>query len=143
MAGELIMGLNAFKTMFDMAKGLQNIHDTAARDRAAIDLQREILAAQAEQFMLLQRVRDLEEEVTSLKAWDAEKEGYELTSIGDGVFAYSKKESMRGTEAPHYLCANCFNHRHKSVLQKEVTDVGRWTVLLCSECKAEIWPDGG
>ncbi len=40
MAVELIMGLNAFKTMFDMAKGLQSIHDTAARDRAVMPLSR-------------------------------------------------------------------------------------------------------
>ena len=42
---ETLASLNAAKTAFDKAKALQNIHDASARDRAVIDLQREILLA--------------------------------------------------------------------------------------------------
>ena len=52
MVGEAIAGLSAVKTAFDMAKALQNIHDTVARDRAVIELQKEILSAQVAQAAL-------------------------------------------------------------------------------------------
>src|SRR6266404_9978662 len=116
MAVELIMGLNAFKTMFDMAKGLQNIHDTAARDRAVIDLQREILAAQGEQFALLQRVGDLEKQVTKLEAWDADKQRYKLVELKPGVLVYAQKEGMENGEPAHYLCTSCYQSGQKSIL---------------------------
>ena len=37
----------------------------------------------------LDRVRALEAELARLKAWDAEKEQYELKAIGQGAVAYS------------------------------------------------------
>jgi hypothetical protein len=45
-----IFGLSAIKTAYDKAKELLNIHDTVAHDRAVIDLQKQILAAQEAQF---------------------------------------------------------------------------------------------
>ena len=52
---ETIAGLGAIKTAFDMAKALENIHEAVARDRAVIDLQKEILAAQSAQAALVDR----------------------------------------------------------------------------------------
>jgi uncharacterized protein YlxW (UPF0749 family) len=74
--------LNAAKTAFDMAKALQNIQDASARDRAVIDLQREILLAQEQQFALAQRVHELQEKVARFEAWDAEKKRYQLKDCG-------------------------------------------------------------
>jgi uncharacterized protein YlxW (UPF0749 family) len=73
MVGEVIAGLGAIKTAFDMAQGLQKIHDTVGRDRAIMELQKEILAAQQAQSTLIERVGDLEKEMTRLRAWDADK----------------------------------------------------------------------
>jgi putative ABC transport system substrate-binding protein len=42
---EALASFNAVKTAFDMARALKDIHDATERDRAVIDLQREILAA--------------------------------------------------------------------------------------------------
>jgi hypothetical protein len=143
MVAEVFAGLGALKSAFDLAKGLKEVDNVARRNEVAIELQEKILGAQSAQASLLERVDKLEKEVIDLKAWDAEKENYELNSIGDGVFAYAEKETMRGTEPAHYLCANCFTEGQKSILQKEITDVGRWTVLVCPKCATEIWPDGG
>jgi uncharacterized protein YlxW (UPF0749 family) len=70
---ETLASFNAVKTAFDMAKALKDIHDAAERDRAVIDLQREILAAQEQQFELIRRVHELEQKVARSDAWDAEK----------------------------------------------------------------------
>ena len=40
MVGEIFRGLSAIKTAFDMAQGLQNIHDAVTRDRAIIEPQK-------------------------------------------------------------------------------------------------------
>jgi hypothetical protein len=134
MAVELIMGLNAFKTMFDMAKGLQNIHDTTTRDRAVIDLQREILAAQAAQSALIENVGKLEKEVTALKAWDADKQRYQLVTMAPGVLAYSPKESMENGEPEHHLCTSCYQSGLKSILVAATWNPGRCHVLVCNDC---------
>jgi hypothetical protein len=39
MVAEVYAGIGAFKAMFDMAKGLKDIHDTTIRNGAIIDLQ--------------------------------------------------------------------------------------------------------
>ena len=143
MVAEVFAGLGALKSAFDIAKGLKDIDDTTRRNAAVIELQEKILSAQQSQATLLEEVSELKKEVASLKAWDAEKENYELSNIGEGVFAYAKKPSVQSAEPSHYLCANCFTNGQKSILQKHVTHVGRWTVYACARCAAEIFPNGG
>lgn len=75
------------------------------------------LAAQSDQFAMAGRIRDLEEELMRLKAWDAEKQRYELKDLGKGFFAYAPKEGMERGEPLHALCANCFQNGVKSILQ--------------------------
>jgi hypothetical protein len=134
MAAELIMGLNAFKTMFDMAKGLQNIHDTTTHDRAVIDLQREIIAAQAQQSSLIDGIGKLEKEVTTLKAWDADKQRYKLVEMKPGVLVYAPKEGMENGEPPHHLCTSCYQTGLKSILVSATWNPGRCHVLVCNDC---------
>jgi hypothetical protein len=84
MVGEVFAGLSALKTAFDVSQGLQKIHDAVARDRAVIELQKEILIAQAAQQALIERVRTLEAEIADFKTWESEKQRYELKDIGEG-----------------------------------------------------------
>jgi uncharacterized protein YlxW (UPF0749 family) len=72
MVAEVFAGLSAFKAMFDLAKGLKDISDATIRNGAIIELQEQILSAQEAQFELIEQVRDLENQVTDLKAWNAE-----------------------------------------------------------------------
>ncbi len=143
MATELIVGLGLFKSMFDAAKGLKDINDAAVRNAAVIELQEKILAAQAQQMALVERVGELEKEVARFKTWDAEKEHYELTQVGDrAALAYTLKEGMESPEHPHQLCTNCFTDGKKSILQEEVLAVGRAHVLVCHRCGSEIYTRG-
>jgi hypothetical protein len=95
MVAELFAGLSAFKTMFDLAKGLKDINEAATRNAVAVELQEKILAAQIHQSTLIEQVSSLEAEVAHLKDWEAEKQKYQLTELraGGGIFAYSKQPS--------------------------------------------------
>jgi uncharacterized protein YlxW (UPF0749 family) len=82
MAGEVFAGSSALKSALDIAKGLKDIADATARNAAVIELQEQILSAQAAQFTLLERISGLEKEVASLKTWEADKQRYELKDLG-------------------------------------------------------------
>jgi hypothetical protein len=99
--------------------------------------QGDALAAQAEQFTLAQRVRDLEAEVTKAKAWEAEKERYQLQEFPTGAFAYSLKSEAANGEPPHRICANCYQEGHKSILQTIARHSGG-EVAECLRCKARL-----
>jgi hypothetical protein len=142
MVGEIFGGISALKTAFDMAKGLENIHETVARDRAIIDLQKEILAAQAAQASLIENVGTLKSRVAELEAWDADKRRYKLTQIGHGMAAYTLKEGMEEGEPSHYLCAACYSEGHKSIMQTETRSPGRCEVLVCHRCGSDLYLSG-
>ena len=131
--------------MLDMAKGLKDINDSAIRNAAVIELQEKILAAREAQSALLDQVSELEKEVARLKAWEAEKERYELKALRDGdepPIAYALKEAMAGTEYPHWICATCYQQNKKSLLQPESRDPGRCLVYVCHECGTDLYVQG-
>ena len=65
--------------------------------------------------------------------WDSEKQRYELTDVGDGNFAYVLKAAMRGSEPPHYVCANCYRQGKASILNHMHTR-GMGDLLTCPAC---------
>ena len=103
---EAIAGLGAIKTAFDMAKALESIHESVARDRAVIDLQKEILAAQQAQFAMVERVRDLEKQVTSFENWDAEKQRYQMKDFGGGRSPMRLKAAQKMESRPTICVAH-------------------------------------
>jgi hypothetical protein len=121
----LISGaVSSLKLAFDMTKTLGAIRDFTKLNETVIELQRVImaaqsdaLAAQSDQFSLLDRIRSLEGEIDSLKAWDAEKERYQLTEVAPRVFAYVLKVDASGSEPPHWICPACYQQSKKSILQ--------------------------
>jgi hypothetical protein len=134
---KLFAGLGSIKAAFDIAKGLKDINDVTIRNGAIIELQEKILTARAAQSALLERISELETEVASFKTWESEKQRYELKGVGAGSFAYAVKESMRGTEPAHHICAACYEHGHKSILQPKAVYPDK--TLYCPECKAQIF----
>jgi hypothetical protein len=139
MVAEVFGGIGAIKTAFDIAKGLQNIHDVAARDRAVIELQKEILAAQQAQSTLISRINELEKEAAACEKWGAEKERYALTDFGGNTFAYALKGDAAKGEPPHRICPTCYENRTKSILQFEFrTAIGGRDKYICPACKHEF-----
>src|SRR5258708_27990164 len=91
-AADFAAMFTSFKAITDIAKSLIDAHDATIRREKSIELQREInaaqqgaLTAQTAQSSLLKRVGELEIEVADLKAWDTEKEKYQLIELRKNV----------------------------------------------------------
>lgn len=143
--------VGTLKSAADVAISLSKLHTMAEVQAKAIELQQIILSAQSsaleaqsEQFTLLDRIRDLEKVLAEVKAWETEKNKYQLEAIVNGrgrenVYAYSTKE---GIEPAHKICAACYEDGHKSILQLEYRTPGMDNVLVCHRCKADIYLSG-
>ena len=147
--GEIAGVLSSLKAAKDIAETMIGLRDAAAFQAKAIDFQSKILdsmssaiAAQEERAALLEKVRDLEKEVASFEAWDAEKERYELKDAGNGTRAYMLKTQASSAEPPHWICPKCFHDRKISILQPETRFPGTGRYLVCSCCGTEIIVEG-
>ena len=129
---EIAAGITSLRAALDITKAMIGLRDAEAFRAKSIELQgvvlealeksieaRETYAAQAD------RIRALEAEVADLKAWGAEKENYELKTVGYGTVAYMLKPQARGTEPPHWLCPNCYTQGQKGFLQPSGKRDGR------------------
>lgn len=137
--------VTALKGAGDIAQGLSKLNTMAEVQAKAIELQQIILSAQsyaltaqAEHFSLLEKIRQLEKELTDIKAWESEKQRYELKELKSGVFAYALKEQTNPSEPAHNICASCYEHGKKSVLQSISMAVGRTVYLVCHGCNSQI-----
>jgi len=138
---EISAGVTSLRAALDITKAMVGLRDAEAFRAKSIELQgvvlealdkaidsREAYAAQSE------RIGALEAEVASLKAWDAEKQNYELKRIGEGSVAYMLKPDKRGTEPPHWLCPNCYSKGQKSFLNPTGAQVRRSWIYKCGSC---------
>ncbi|MFZ1905203.1 MAG: hypothetical protein WAU56_07410 [Steroidobacteraceae bacterium] len=142
--------LTSFDALKNIAKAMMSLHDTQAFqlkviefNEAIIDAQTKIFSVNEERAALIERVRELEESVTNLEAWEAEKQRYELKSVARDSFAYVLKAEAQGAEPTHKICANCYQHRKKAILQLEPRsavhiDVGVPQTYICPECRTKI-----
>jgi hypothetical protein len=103
---EIATTIGSLKAAFEIAKSFIGVRDATIIQSKVFELQREILSAQQSalssqqaQFSLLEQIRDLEEEITRLKAWHREKQKYELKDVGQGAFVYARKENAKPSEA--------------------------------------------
>lgn len=144
MIAEIQAGLAGAKAVIDTAKGLHSLTTEAAKNQAVIDIQRSALEAQQglaaardAHSASLKRIEELEAEITELKAWDGEKQRYELKRFHPGTLAYVLKPSSADGEPPHHLCANCYQHGHKALLQATLQVRMRRRIYVCPSCKSE------
>lgn len=141
--------LSALKGAKDIAESMVALRDTAAFQGKLIEFQSKIIdannaafAAQEERAAMLERVGDLEKEVANLKAWDAEKQRYQMQQVWPGATTYVLKEDAKGPEPIHWLCAACYQAGEKGVLQlteKSADSAGRLRGWGCPRCKALIY----
>jgi hypothetical protein len=143
--------LTSFNSLKNIAQAMIGLHDTQALQAkilefngASIDAQTNILSVNEERATLIEHVRDLEKQVADLEAWETEKQRYELTDITNGgSFAYVLKPNAQGSEPSHQICANCYQHRKKSILQNEAGStahavLARPQMYFCPECNTKI-----
>ena len=141
---EIASALTSLKAAFDMTKAMKDIRDATSFQGKVFELQRTILEAQSQAIEArdahsadVKRIGQLEEEIARLKAWDGEKERYELIAVGHGAFVYALKPEMAGGEPSHWLCTTCYQKRQKSILQ----EMGRmpdrsYAIWRCPSCQA-------
>jgi len=141
--------VSALKGAMDISKAMIGLHDAQAMQTKVIELNSKILEAQSSAFSanderttLIERVRDLEKEVATLKAWETEKQRYKLSQVAPGLTAYTMKEGMENGEPPHHLCANCYQKGQKRVMQTEHRNPGHATVLVCHDCGSDLYLSG-
>jgi Zn finger protein HypA/HybF involved in hydrogenase expression len=134
----------SLRSAVEITKAMMDIGDTSRVPAKLFELMREIMTAQSSALVshsahleLLESKRGLEEEVAKLKAWNMEKYRYELQSVGPGAIAYVPKQSMRGTEPIHWICADCFQSGKKRFLNESHSDL-HFVYHKCQECSGKI-----
>ncbi len=149
MIAEIAGGLSALKSASELTKAIIDIRDLSVVQGKAIELQRQILAAQEsalaaneKQSLLVEKVRALEAEVARLKEWDTGKDAYRLTKVGTGagVFVYIPETATDPTKANHWLCVTCYDKRQRSLLQYQgrTGTRGDESLYRCPNCKNDI-----
>lgn len=135
--------ISSLKSAGEIANAMLGIKDAALIQGKVVELQGVIIAAQQSamtsnlsQAELINRVRELEAELMQMKAWEAEKQRYELTELPPGVFVYSLKPGMAEGQPMHRLCATCYDQGKRSILHSSDKRQGT-TRLKCHGCGNE------
>jgi hypothetical protein len=124
--GEIAGFMSSLKAAKDIAETMIGLLDEAVMQAKVIEFQSKIadalssaIAAQEERATLLQTVDDLKKEVANLKAWETQKQRYELRDAGNGALAYALKDDARSSDPAHWICAHCYDDAKRSILQPE------------------------
>lgn len=98
----------------------------------------EAAALQEQNLSLLSEVRDLKAQATKREDWLAEKQRYALSKLEGAAVAYLLQPAHRAGQAPHALCAQCFDDGKKGYLQPVGTPGSHHLVEhRCSGCGAK------
>ena len=143
-AAEITAGIVSLRAAYDLTKAMIGVRDNkliAAKTNELRMLLGEAIGkfveAQQAQLAQLDEITALKAEIKKFTDWEAEKQRYELKSVGRGVSAYMLKPEVRGIENPHWLCPTCFDNGKKSHLQFSVqASIGN--VYRCNGCDGHI-----
>src|SRR3972149_883370 len=132
-AAKIIQALN------ELVRGDARAQVTALYD-VILAAQTSAMEANLKQSAMIDRIRELEEELTRAKAWETQKQRYQLLSpwTDNASVVYALKESAKSTEAPHWICAKCYDDGRRSILNQSKAANG-YILIVCPTCKAEIY----
>ena len=145
--GSIAALTTSLQSAVEIAKAIMGLRDASAIQGKVIELQGVImsaqasaLSAQAEQFTLMNTVRNLEAKMAQMENWNAERQRYELKAVFPGAFAYVVKPELQGTEPLHWLCATCYHNGKKSILQDfaRMPNDKTWELFKCPSCAAVV-----
>ncbi len=141
----LIQGtITSLKFAGDIAKGILELKSLTDVQGKVIELQSAILSAQssalsanADQASMVDEIRALKEEIARVKAWESQKQRYQLTPFrnGPGV-VYALKESMSNSEPPHWICTKCYEEGKRMILQPAT--INGFVHIVCPSCKLDM-----
>lgn len=124
------------QTLKDLVRGDAKAQVAALYD-VILSAQTSALEANIKQSSMIERIRELEEELTRIKAWEETKQRYQLHEPSPGTFVYALKELHKGAEPPHWICTNCYEDGKPSILQLKTAGVIN-DHYLCPHCKTEF-----
>lgn len=142
MYSEIVTALSGLKTMSDLTKLVLSAKvDSAVTEKATesqtaiISLQCAMLELQSQYQLLSVENEELKKQLIESERWETERQNYTLAEICVGVFVYSSNGN--DTAPSHWLCANCFQNKQKSLLQLDEKSIDG-TSYLCPRCKTII-----
>ena len=147
----LIQGtISGLKTASDIAKGFLELKSIADVQGKVIELQSAILSAQSnalaansDQAAMIEQMRELKEEIARVKAWETQKQRYQLVSPWQGTVVYALKKQSCDSEPPHWICSHCYESGAKGFLNGK--EDSRSLLLVCARCKNQVstpWSGG-
>jgi hypothetical protein len=146
---ETAAGVTSLRAALDIIKAMVGLRDAEAFRAKSIELQGVVLdafekAIEAREAHAQQadRIRTLETEMANLKAWDTEKQNYELKPNFGGGAAFMLKPEARGAEPPHWLCPQCYSNGKKGFLMPADHSGGIHKTYRCLECKTDRYMYG-
>jgi hypothetical protein len=105
---------------------------------ALLDAQSSALAATTSQFELQERIRSLEDLLKAASAWGDQEKRYALVCPWRGpAQVYALRKACSDSEAPHFLCPNCF-HGKKRVILNPINNKDAFICMACPSCKATM-----
>ena len=135
--------ISALKNLKDLTASLgdkvpQQVHDQILDiSERFSNIQLQLLAAQQQAIELTERCQELEGKLDGMNDWKTNRDRYALKQIGDGAYVFALRPEhieSGGTEARHWLCAQCFEDRNTSYLQGLPNGV--WN---CQRCKSLVY----
>jgi hypothetical protein len=145
MYAEIATAVSSVKTISDLTSLILKSKITDAVRENSIELQSAVIALQtaivgiqAQNQELLNENNRLKQQLIDLKKWETDAAEYELKEVAPGVFAYAFKSTPKSTSPPHWLCANCYEKKEKSILQQGRKSGPLGTPLDCPRCKTYL-----
>lgn len=142
---ETSAALSGLKAAYDIAKGIQALNTSTEVRQATSEMLDALITARTQAFEAveteasrLKQIRDLEAEIVRLKAWDGEKQRYQLKRFYPGTYAYELKLEMAAGEPTHRLCASCYGRGEKAILQAMAKSEQGRRIHQCPSCRTEI-----
>jgi len=138
--------ISSISALIKIAKGLQSVRDQHQISQATSELLERILSVQGDalslqeqHFSLIHEKEKIEKKLSEFEDWKNTQSQYSLFRTLYGKVVYVPNESHKSSEPKHWLCANCFNERKKSILQPQ-NDGNNFT-FFCPKCKTRLFVD--
>lgn len=135
---------DGIKAAFEMTKGVAALKSEAEINAAVLDIQRQLLEAQAAALadrermtVLLAEVEDMKRRLAAGDDWAQQKSRYRLTRSPMGAFTYDLIPEEANGEEAHRLCTTCFENGFKSILHTRAKH-SQGEIVVCKRCESEL-----
>lgn len=140
MITEITTALQSVKAAITIIKGISSLKSNIEVKEKSVELldiiisiKSDMISLQSMYDELLQSKKDLEQKLLNINIWEETKVSYKLKKVADGVTVYVPKDLKENDDDFHWICANCFNEKKKSIIQL-TNDDGYTKFYSCPKC---------